>query len=65
MPEAETEERYYNIALTCASADEALVRAELLNVTPDKIPPVEKAFDFSVVNDVNAELKASGWKPTL
>jgi len=30
VPEAEAEERYYNIALTCASVDEALVRAELL-----------------------------------
>lgn len=32
VPEAETEERYYNIALTCTAADEALMRAELLNV---------------------------------
>ncbi|CAB3863325.1 MULTISPECIES: MgtC/SapB family protein [Achromobacter] len=31
VPDAETEERYYNIALTCASTDEAMVRAELLN----------------------------------
>lgn len=31
VPEAETEERYYNIALTCSSSDEAMMRAELLN----------------------------------
>ncbi|WDD93479.1 hypothetical protein Bsp3421_003564 [Burkholderia sp. FERM BP-3421] len=31
VPEAEAEERYYNIALTCASSDEAVMRAELLN----------------------------------
>lgn len=31
VPEAEAEERYYNIALTCAASDEAMVRAELLN----------------------------------
>lgn len=30
VPEAKTEERYYNIALTCASVNEATVRAELL-----------------------------------
>ncbi|WJV25540.1 MULTISPECIES: MgtC/SapB family protein [Pseudomonas] len=31
VPEAEPEERYYNISLTCASSDEAMMRAELLN----------------------------------
>ena len=31
VPQAEAEERYYTITLTCAASDEAVVRAELLN----------------------------------
>ena len=46
-----------------AQAKELAARAELLNVPPDKIPPLEKIYDFSIVQEVIAELKQSGWKP--
>jgi ABC-type nitrate/sulfonate/bicarbonate transport system substrate-binding protein len=44
--------------------DDLEVRASLLNMPADKIPPADKVYDFSFVNAVNKELAASGWKPT-
>jgi ABC-type nitrate/sulfonate/bicarbonate transport system substrate-binding protein len=46
-----------------AQAKELAARAELLGVPPDKIPPLEKIYDFSIAQEVIAELKQSGWKP--
>jgi ABC-type nitrate/sulfonate/bicarbonate transport system substrate-binding protein len=39
------------------------VRAGLLGMTKDQIPPVNKIYDFTLVHQVNAELDASHWKP--
>jgi len=44
--------------------DDLEVRAGLLNVATDKLPPSDKVYDFSFVREVNKELAASGWKPT-
>ena len=40
------------------------IRAALLDVPADKIPPVDKIYDYSAIRAVNAEFAASGWKPT-
>ena len=40
------------------------VRASLINLPKDKIPPIDKIYDFSVVHAVNSELDAKHWKPT-
>ena len=42
---------------------EVSLRAEQLKLPPEKVPGLEKVFDFSVLNEVNRELNASGWKP--
>lgn len=44
-------------------ARELAVRADLLEMQPDKVPPPEKVYDFSLIREVTAELAASGWKP--
>jgi NitT/TauT family transport system substrate-binding protein len=50
------------IALDSAARD-LTVRAELLDIKPETIPPVEKIFDFSIIREVVAELKAQNWRP--
>lgn len=40
------------------------VRAGLLDIPKDKIPPVNKIYDFTLAHKINAELDASHWKPT-
>ena len=42
---------------------ESDLRAELINVAKDKIPPIEKMYDFSMAKEAWNELKAQGWKP--
>jgi ABC-type nitrate/sulfonate/bicarbonate transport system substrate-binding protein len=42
---------------------ESELRAELINVAKDKVPPIEKMYDFSMAKEAFAELKAQGWKP--
>jgi NitT/TauT family transport system substrate-binding protein len=42
---------------------ESELRAELINVPKDKIPPIEKMYDFSMAKEAWNELKAQGWKP--
>ena len=44
---------------------EAEVRAEVVKLPKDKIPPLDKMFDYSFVHKANASLKAQGWKPKL
>jgi NitT/TauT family transport system substrate-binding protein len=39
------------------------VRAAILEIPKDKIPPVSRAYDYSIVRAVNAELDKSGWTP--
>jgi ABC-type nitrate/sulfonate/bicarbonate transport system substrate-binding protein len=46
-----------------AQANELSLRGDMLSMTADKIPPVSAVFDFSWIEKINAELKASGWKP--
>jgi NitT/TauT family transport system substrate-binding protein len=43
---------------------EATIRAELIGVPKDKIPPLSKIYDFTLAKEVGRELKAQGWKPT-
>lgn len=39
------------------------VRAALLDMSKDQIPSLSKAYDYSIVRAVNAELDKSGWTP--
>jgi NitT/TauT family transport system substrate-binding protein len=39
------------------------VRAGLLDIPKDQIPPVNKIYDFTLAHQINAELDASHWKP--
>jgi ABC-type nitrate/sulfonate/bicarbonate transport system substrate-binding protein len=39
-------------------------RAVLLNMTPDKIPPVDTVYDYKLLRKANAELDTAGWKPS-
>ena len=48
---------------TEAQANELALRADMLGMPADKAPPIAAVFDFSWLEKVNAELKASGWKP--
>lgn len=41
-----------------------VVRASLLEMTPDKIPPVDRIYDYSIVRAANAELDATHWTPS-
>ena len=45
-------------------ASDLEVRAALLGIAKDQIPPIDKIYDFSIVRAVNAELNASHWVPT-
>lgn len=42
---------------------EAEMRAAVVKVAKNKIPSLNKIYDFSLVKEINAELDASGWKP--
>lgn len=44
-------------------ASDLAVRAGLLDLPKEKVPPLDKIYDFSIVRAVNAELDASHWKP--
>lgn len=44
---------------------EADIRAELVQLPKDKIPPLAQMYDFSFVKKASAELDAQGWKPKL
>jgi NitT/TauT family transport system substrate-binding protein len=39
------------------------LRADLINLPRDKLPPLEKLYDFGPAKEVWAELQNSGWKP--
>jgi ABC-type nitrate/sulfonate/bicarbonate transport system substrate-binding protein len=47
-----------------AAAKELTVRAELLGVPADKIPPPAQVYDFSIIREVIRELKTESWRPT-
>jgi NitT/TauT family transport system substrate-binding protein len=42
---------------------ELKLRADMLSLPPDKVPPPEQVFDYSFILKAAAELKAAGWKP--
>jgi NitT/TauT family transport system substrate-binding protein len=46
-----------------AQANELALRGDMLNMAANQVPPTSTVFDFSLVEKVNAELKASGWTP--
>ena len=46
-------------------AFELKLRAHMLGVSEDKVPPPAQFFDFSFVKTAAAELRAEGWKPKL
>ncbi len=48
-----------SVPLEVQQAD-TVVRAQLIGVEP---PPVSRIYDYSILAEVNQELKASGWKP--
>lgn len=39
------------------------VRASLIDIPTDKIPPLDRIYDYSIVRAANAELDASHWTP--
>ena len=43
---------------------EVELRASLVHLAADRIPPLKNVFDFSMAREANNELKAEGWKPT-
>jgi NitT/TauT family transport system substrate-binding protein len=45
--------------------EEADIRADLIKLPKDKIPPLDRMFDFSFVRKANADLEAKHWKPKL
>ncbi|HUB95604.1 MAG TPA: ABC transporter substrate-binding protein [Stellaceae bacterium] len=40
------------------------VRAAILDIPADKIPAIDRIYDYGPLREVEAEIKASGWKPT-
>ena len=46
-----------------AQATELALRADMLGMAKDKVPPPSAVFDFSWIEKANAELAASGWVP--
>ncbi len=44
-------------------AADLAIRAALADLPADKLPPIDKIYDFSIVRAVNAELDAAHWKP--
>jgi NitT/TauT family transport system substrate-binding protein len=46
-----------------AQRNELSLRGDMLNMAAGQIPPISAVFDFTRLEKINAELKASGWKP--
>ena len=42
---------------------EATMRAELIGLPKDKVPPLDKIYDFRIAKEVGKELAAEHWKP--
>ena len=42
---------------------EARLRSSIIGVKKDKIRPIAEMFDYSLVHQINRELKAAGWRP--
>jgi ABC-type nitrate/sulfonate/bicarbonate transport system substrate-binding protein len=41
------------------------VQAAVLEVPKEQIPPVSRAWDYTIVREVNAGIDKSGWQPTV
>ena len=48
-----------------AAQHELDTRGEIMKVPPGKVPTADKVYDFSLVREIDHDLDASGWKPTL
>ncbi len=46
-----------------AQRDDSLVRASLIQMAASEVPPPDKLYDYSMLQQANQELQASGWKP--
>jgi len=46
-----------------AAKKELAVRGEINGVPPEKVPPPEAVYDFSLIREAIAEVAQSGWKP--
>lgn len=44
-------------------AADLTLRATMIGVSRENVPPLEKVYDFTLVRAVNAELDAAHWKP--
>ena len=44
-------------------AAELRLRADMLGLAPDKVPPPEQVFDYSFILKAAEELQTEGWKP--
>ena len=58
--------QYLTPSLTAPAADlvpDLAVRAALLNIPKAQIPPIDKVYDFSFAQAVDAELDRTRWKP--
>jgi NitT/TauT family transport system substrate-binding protein len=49
---------------TATAQRELAVRSELIGAPASAAPPIEKAFDFSIIRKADADLKAANWQPT-
>ena len=45
-------------------AEDLEVRAALIGMPKEKIPPIDRIYDFTLVRAINAELDATRWKPS-
>jgi len=43
--------------------EDMVIRASLLDTPTDQLPPLDRAYDYKIVREVNAELDKSGWTP--
>ena len=63
--------KYYDSVRPVMTADgtvsedlqRSFLKTALERLKPKEPPPLEKIFDYSLARRINAELKASGWKP--
>ena len=39
------------------------VRAAILEIAPNQVPPIDRAYDYRIVRQVNAELDRTRWSP--
>jgi NitT/TauT family transport system substrate-binding protein len=47
-----------------SAARDVAVRGDLLGMKPEAVRPAAEIFDFSLINEVRAELQAQRWRPT-